>query len=182
MTKRWYPAYVGIGSNLDDPVQQVRAARVALGKLPDSRTCGHSPLYRSAPMGPADQPDFINAVSAILTTLDARSLLGHLQAIEIAQGRIRDRERWGPRRIDLDLLVFGRQRFDDDELCVPHPGIAERNFVLLPLMDIAPHLAVPGLASVAKLVAALPADAPSIERLDDAVGDDETFAESSQLP
>ena len=166
MTTHWHPAYIGLGSNLDEPEVQIGVARRSLENLPGTRVCAHSSMYQTSPMGPSDQPDFVNAATAVLTQLDAMSLLGHLQAIEIAQGRVRDRERWGPRRIDLDLLVFGRLQMADEILQVPHPGIPERNFVLLPLMDIAPQLLVPGLGTVARLNSQLPADAAAIRRLD----------------
>ncbi len=166
MTTHWHPAYIGLGSNLDEPEVQIGVARQSLENLPNTRVCAHSALYQTSPMGPSDQPDFVNAATSVLTQLDAHSLLGHLQAIEIAQGRVRDRERWGPRRIDLDLLVFGRLQFTDANLQVPHPGIPERNFVLLPLLDVAPQLVVPGLATVTRLYGQLPADAAAIRRLD----------------
>jgi len=162
----WRPAYIGIGSNLDQPEQQVRSAFAALQKLPDSGFARLSCLYRSAPMGPTDQPDFVNAAAAILTKLDARELFQALKDIEDAQGKRRDTPRWGPRVIDLDLLVMGSLVVDQPDLHIPHPGIAERNFVLLPLADIALHLQVPGRASVQKLLAELGDRDPRIERLD----------------
>lgn len=165
--ERWRPAYVGIGSNLDDPVRQVRTACEAFEKLPDSGFVACSGLYRSAPMGPPDQPDFINAVGAFLTRLGPRELLLALRAIEDQRGRQRDHAQWGPRTLDLDLLVLGGLVVDEPDLCVPHPGIAERNFVLLPLAEIAPHLVVPGLGSVQRLLAQLGASTPRIERMDE---------------
>lgn len=163
---RWVPAYVGLGSNLDDPAARVRHALQSLRGIPDCHSFRRSGLYRSAPMGPQDQPDFVNAAAAFLTRLQARSLLKQLQAIETAQGRQRGGERWGPRRLDLDLLVFGHAVIDEDELQVPHPGISERNFVLLPLADIAPLLIVPGRGRVAQLLAALGDASPRIDRLE----------------
>ncbi|HEX6260058.1 MAG TPA: 2-amino-4-hydroxy-6-hydroxymethyldihydropteridine diphosphokinase, partial [Woeseiaceae bacterium] len=139
----WRPAYVGIGSNLDDPESQVRNAFAALQRLPDSGFARCSPLYRAAPMGPTDQPDFVNAAAGVLTRLDPHALMRELQEIETAQGRQRDTKHWGPRVLDLDLLVMGSLVVDEPGLTIPHPGIAERNFVLLPLADIAPHLPVP---------------------------------------
>ena len=162
----WRPAYIGIGSNLDQPESQVRRAFAALQELPASGFARLSRLYRSAPMGPADQPDFVNAAATILTMLDARGLFQALQNIEDGQGKRRDTPRWGPRVIDLDLLVMGSLMVNKPDLQVPHPGIAERNFVLLPLADIAPHLHVPGRGSVQKLLAALGDRDPRIERLD----------------
>ncbi|HWM29142.1 MAG TPA: 2-amino-4-hydroxy-6-hydroxymethyldihydropteridine diphosphokinase [Woeseiaceae bacterium] len=152
----WRPAYIGIGSNLDDPVAQVRRAFAALQGLQASTFARCSGLYRSAPMGPSDQPDFVNAVAALLTRSDPASLIQILKNIEDAHGRCRDTPRWGPRVIDLDLLVLGTLAIDaPPKLQIPHPGIAERNFVLFPLAEIAPHLVVPGRGSVQKLLSSL---------------------------
>lgn len=161
----WRPAYVGIGSNLDGPSERVEHAFAAIRCLPDSGFFAHSGLYRSAPMGPQDQPDFLNAAAAFLTRLDAHDLLRRLQEIETSEGRNRQGERWGPRSLDLDLLVLGRLSIDDERLCLPHPRIAERNFVLLPLADIAPHLYVPGQGSVAWLLANIGTTDPRIEKI-----------------
>jgi len=147
----WQPAYIGLGSNLQEPNAQVRRACAGLQGLACTRLVSVSPLYRSKPFGPVPQPDFINAVAGILTQLDARTLLGELQALERALGRPAQRERWGPRVIDLDLLVYGRERREEPGLTLPHSGIVERNFVLYPLADLAPELDVPGLGRVAEL-------------------------------
>ncbi len=146
----WQPAYVGIGSNLDDPAAQVSAAIERLAHVRLTQRVAVSRRYRSAPFGVTDQPDFVNAVVGLVTQLDAESFLAELRAIETAMGRAR-RERWGPRIIDLDLLVFGRERREDAVLTLPHPGIVERNFVLYPLAEIAPDLEVPGLGRVTEL-------------------------------
>ncbi|MEO0974811.1 MAG: 2-amino-4-hydroxy-6-hydroxymethyldihydropteridine diphosphokinase, partial [Pseudomonadota bacterium] len=114
-----------------------------------------SALWRSAPMGPADQPDYINAVAGVLTRLDALTLLTQLQGIEQRQGRRRDGERWGARTLDLDLLVFGSERCESDVLQLPHPGIGERAFVLAPLAQVAPCLRVPGAGRVSVLAEAI---------------------------
>lgn len=159
----WSPAYVGLGSNLVDPIRQVQRALERLADLPDSELVTASPLYRSAPMGPADQPEYINAAAALLTCLEARDLLGALIGIETAMGRVREGERWGPRIIDLDLLVFGRLELDEPGLRVPHPGISSRNFVLYPLRDLAPELWVPGQGRVAALASVCTSD--GIERV-----------------
>ena len=148
------PAYIGLGSNLDDPAGQVRRALAALAVMPDTRLIASSAFYRSPPMGPQDQPDFVNAVAGLLTCLPARELLGALHAIEDAQGRRRDGPRWGPRTLDLDLLLYGGLCLDEDDLVLPHPGLAERAFVLVPLLELAPGLRVPGGASIARLAAA----------------------------
>lgn len=148
--ERWFPAYVGIGSNLEDPASQVRTAIGRLGARSDVRCLAVSRLYRSAPFGPVAQPEFVNAAAGFLTRLGALELLAVLRAVEAAMGRKR-RERWGPRVIDLDLLVYASERRSDPELTLPHPGIVERNFVLYPLAEIAPELEVPGLGRVAEL-------------------------------
>ena len=151
----WLPAYIGIGSNMDDPQRQVRGAFQTLASLPDSRLIARSRLYRTRPFGPVQQGDFINAVAGMLTRLLPEHLLAELRALEVAQGRRRE-ERWGPRTLDLDLLVFGDQTIKSESLEVPHPGIAERGFVLAPLADIAPTLFVPGVGRVAELLQRLP--------------------------
>lgn len=162
----WFPVYIGIGSNLDTPRNQVKAAVAALKGLPDSIFVSESGLYRSAPLGPVKQPDFVNAVAGLLTRLGARQLLEKLHEIERNQGRNRDSERWGPRTIDLDLLAYSGQVIKEDDLVVPHPGIAERNFVLLPWQEIAPTYRVPGLAEVANLAANISTSEPRIERIE----------------
>lgn len=150
----WTPAYVGLGSNLDDPPLQLARAFEALAALPDTRLVLRSRLYRSRPLGPIDQPDFVNAAAGLLTRLPCRGLLESLKTLETRLGRQRPVERWGPRRIDLDLLVYGSVRLDEPGLTVPHPGIAERAFVLAPLAEFAPDLRVPGLGLVRDLLAA----------------------------
>ena len=141
----WVPAYVGVGSNLHDPPEQVRAA------MARSRVMRCSGLYLSAPLGPVSQPDFVNAVAALLTQLTLAEFFAALRALETRLGREPTRQRWGPRRIDLDLLIFGSQRHADSQLTVPHPGIVARNFVLYPLADVAPELEVPELGRVSQL-------------------------------
>jgi 2-amino-4-hydroxy-6-hydroxymethyldihydropteridine diphosphokinase len=159
----WQPAYIGLGSNLQDPKAQVLRARARLEGLASTRLVRISPLYRSKPFGPVRQADFINAVAGVLTQLDSRSLLGELLALERALGRPAERERWGPRIIDLDLLVYGRERREEPGLTLPHRGIVERNFVLYPLCDLAPDLDVPGLGRVAELKGRLTSE--GLERL-----------------
>jgi 2-amino-4-hydroxy-6-hydroxymethyldihydropteridine diphosphokinase len=148
----WHPAYVGLGSNLDEPALQVRRAFAALGRIPETRVVRESSLYGSRPMGPVPQPDFINAAAALLTRLEAGEFFSQLRALEQQLGRMPPRERWGPRRIDLDLLVFSQLRIDTPELQLPHPGIVERNFVLYPLAEVAPELPVPGCGRIADLL------------------------------
>lgn len=161
----WQPAYVGVGGNLRDPRRQVEQALERLGTLPLTRLVARSSLYATKPFGPVAQPDFVNAVAGFLTQLAAGELLGELRSLEIAFGREPARERWGPRVIDLDLLVYGRLRSADAALTLPHPGIAERAFVLVPLAEIAPDLEVPGLGRVAELAARRGAE--GVRRLDD---------------
>jgi 2-amino-4-hydroxy-6-hydroxymethyldihydropteridine diphosphokinase len=137
-------AYVGIGGNLDDPLSHVRRAFQALAALPASQCVARSPLYRSTPVGgPPDQPDYLNAVAALDTALSPDALLAALQKIESAQGRVRN-VRWGPRTLDLDLLLYGALIRDDPRLTLPHPRLHERAFVLYPLYDLAPTLLLPG--------------------------------------
>jgi 2-amino-4-hydroxy-6-hydroxymethyldihydropteridine diphosphokinase len=161
----WWPAYVGLGSNLDNPASQVQRAFTALASLPHVRVVARSSLYRSPPFGPVEQPDFVNAVAGVLTTLDAPRLLRELKTLEAALGRAAPVVRWGPRQIDLDLLVHGTTRIATEALTVPHPGIVERAFVLQPLAEIAPALDVPGLGRVVTLLARFGNDARA-ERVD----------------
>ena len=150
--QRWMPAYIGVGSNLDDPERQVRAALDALRELPDCQFVADSPLYCNPPMGPQDQPDYVNAVAALLTRQSPEELLLSLQKLESNLGRVRSKgDRWGPRVIDLDLLIYGVTECSVPGLDLPHPGIGERNFVLFPLRDIAPLLLVPGQGTVEDL-------------------------------
>ncbi|MFZ2236139.1 MAG: 2-amino-4-hydroxy-6-hydroxymethyldihydropteridine diphosphokinase [Dokdonella sp.] len=141
-------AYVGLGSNLDDPQQQVTAAITALDELPSTRLTRRSSLYRSAPWGLVDQPDFVNAVAEVDTELDASSLLAQLLELELRLGRRRDGLRWGPRRIDLDLLMHGDEATISTELQLPHPRIGERAFVLMPLAELAPDLELAGIGVI----------------------------------
>ena len=151
----WTPAYVALGSNLDDPPAQVRAAAFAIAAISGVAALQTSPLYLSAPLGGLAQPDYVNAVVGFLTTLSAGQLFEQLQGLEAKLGRIRMPGRWAPRRIDLDLLVYGEQKLVRERLTLPHPGIVSRNFVLYPLSDIAPTLEIPGLGPVNRLRAAL---------------------------
>jgi 2-amino-4-hydroxy-6-hydroxymethyldihydropteridine diphosphokinase len=134
-------------------VARLRAALDALAALPGVTALVASPFYRTAPFGPVPQPDFVNAVAGLLTTLEPEALHAGLRGLEQRLGRRPPRERWGPREIDLDLLVHGPSRRDTPELTVPHPGIPQRDFVLYPLRDIAPDLLVPGLGAVRELAA-----------------------------
>lgn len=135
--------YIAIGSNLIEPVTQAREAIAALKQLPYSRWIASSSLYRSKPMGPQDQPDYINAVVALDTTLSPLELLDATQHIELQHGRQRKAERWGPRTLDLDILLYGNTCIDQPRLVVPHYGMTVREFVLYPLAEIAPDLILP---------------------------------------
>ncbi|HTV77671.1 MAG TPA: 2-amino-4-hydroxy-6-hydroxymethyldihydropteridine diphosphokinase [Steroidobacteraceae bacterium] len=158
MTAAWQPAYIGLGSNLAGPETQVRQALRRLATLPGTRLVSVSRLFGSRPLGPPGQPEFVNAAAGILTRLTALGLLRELQALELRAGRPTVHEHWGPRIIDLDLLVFGVEQSSRAELVLPHPGVVERNFVLYPLADIAPDLEVPGRGRVRQLLTRVPAD------------------------
>jgi 2-amino-4-hydroxy-6-hydroxymethyldihydropteridine diphosphokinase len=132
-----------LGSNLQNPIEQIRFALAALRDLPRSRFVASSPLYRSIPLGPVDQPDYVNAVAAVDTELPPHTLLRELHALERNQGRVRTGVRWGARTIDLDLLLYGDFECQSAELTLPHPGMCQRNFVLYPLSEIAPELRLP---------------------------------------
>lgn len=155
MEALWTPAYIAVGSNLDDPAAQVRDGLRALASLPSCSAFTASRLYRSTPLGPQSQPDFVNAAAGLLTQLSPRELLVALKQLESALGRELPVERWGPRRIDFDLIAYGAQRIAEPDLTVPHPGAPVRNFVLYPLLDIAPELVLPGHGSVRTLAAAV---------------------------
>lgn len=158
MTQLWTPAYVAVGANLDDPLARVLAAFDALAQIRMTRLVSRSRLYRTAPLGPQDQPDYINAAAGLLTLLSAAELLVELKALERALGRDVPAVRWGPRRIDFDVSVFGAERIQTETLTVPHPGVPVRNFVLYPLLDIAPDLVVPGLGRVRELASRVSTD------------------------
>ena len=168
MTEVMTRVYIGLGSNLDAPLEQIRQALRELGGLARVRLARVSSLYRSVPMGPAGQPDYLNAVAALDTSLGADALLILLQGIEEFHRRVRTGERWGPRTLDLDLLLYGDQVIETAHLRVPHYGMHTRNFVLHPLAEIAPPgLNVPGHGSLAELLACCPAT--GLERLDESL-------------
>ena len=153
-------AYIGLGSNLADPQSQVRQAIEELGNLPGTKCLRHSSLYRSAPMmlknraleaDSEGQPDYTNAVAELDTALNPQDLLRELQHLEALHERIRA-ERWGPRTLDLDILLYDGRIIESPELTVPHPGLYERNFVLYPLAEIAPDLDIPGEGLLSELL------------------------------
>jgi len=149
---------------MSDPVSQVRWAIDALGQIPRTRVQAVSGLYRNPPMGPADQPWYINGVALLLTRLHAPELLQSLQSLERQRGRERHTgAKWGPRSLDLDILTYGFRNFSEPGLTIPHPGISERNFVLFPLLELAPRLNIPGHGPVYALAAAL--DGAELERV-----------------
>ena len=135
--------YIGIGSNLGESQQQISLACEAMSALPNTRLLNTSSLYCSKPMGPQNQPDYINAVCLIETGLTPHELLTALQQIEQDNGRTRDGERWGARTLDLDILLYGSKTIDTTDLTVPHCGMSEREFVLVPLFEIAPMMIMP---------------------------------------
>ncbi len=157
-------AVIGLGSNLHKPLEQVQQAVTELAALAESELVEVSSLYRSAPMGPADQPDYINAVAVLQTSLAPHALLDALQAIEQRHGRLRNVQRWGPRSLDLDILLYGNEQINDTRLQVPHPGIQQRAFVLYPLYEILPDCEIPGLGRLSRLISDCPAD--GIDRLE----------------
>ena len=148
--------YIGLGSNLMKPEKQMQAAFAGLSVLPDSTLIKCSSLYQSQPMGPQDQPDYVNAVALIQTKLSPETLLQQTQLIENQQGRVRKANRWGPRTLDLDILLFGMQQIDNEHLTIPHCGMKQREFVLYPLFEIAPDLILPCGEKLASLVMACP--------------------------
>jgi len=144
-------AYVGLGSNLDEPVQQVTRALQELDRLPQTRVVGRSALYRTRPLGPQDQPDYINAAARLETALDPLGLLDQLLEMERRHGRVRRADRWGPRTLDLDLLLYGVRQMQDGRLVLPHPELTRRAFVLLPLAEVSPReLPIPGRGTLAQ--------------------------------
>ena len=147
--------YIGLGSNLEDPRQQVSTALEELAALADCQLVSASHLYRSDPDGPPGQPDYINAVACLDTTLEAHALLDQLQAIEQAHDRVR-KIHWGPRTLDLDLLLYGDQQINTERLTVPHAFMTERGFVLWPLAEIAPDIELPDGRKLEQLLSLCP--------------------------
>jgi 2-amino-4-hydroxy-6-hydroxymethyldihydropteridine diphosphokinase len=161
MTAWWRPAYVAVGSNLNSPRERVAEACERIASLPATRLEMRSRIYLSRPMGPKDQPDYVNAAVGLLTQLTARELLDALLDIERGMGRQR-KERWGPRLIDLDLIWMVGAAIAEPGLTLPHPGVSMRNFVLYPLDDIAPTLDIPGHGRVMDLKLRSGADGISV--------------------
>lgn len=147
--------YIALGSNLRDPLDQCQRAITALSALPASTLVDISSFYRTPPYGPQDQPDFLNAVVVLDTELSPLALLNHTQRIELEQGRERKDERWGPRTLDLDLLVFGEQQVDSEQLTLPHYDMHNRAFMLIPLAEVAGDLTIGDKGSVSSCLALL---------------------------
>lgn len=156
-------AYIGLGSNLDNPREHIERALTELAAIPDSQPMACSALYRSKAVGPGDQPDYINAVALLNTALTPPDLLDALQEIEQAHQRLR-LQHWGPRTLDLDILLLDQQTISSERLKVPHPYLTQRNFVLYPLADIAPDLVLPCGTPLIELLANSPLD--GLERLE----------------
>jgi 2-amino-4-hydroxy-6-hydroxymethyldihydropteridine diphosphokinase len=148
--------FVGLGSNLEQPEKQIADALVSLNGIANVLVTKCSSLYRSKPVGPQGQPDYINAVAVLETTMAPLDLLDQLQAIEAQHGRIRGNVRWGPRTLDLDLLLYGDKKINNERLTVPHPEMQNRDFVLIPLSEIAPDLVIPVLGPLSELINMVP--------------------------
>jgi len=149
--------YIGLGSNLDDPVAHVESACKEISQQQDIQLLKASGLYRSAPMGPADQPCYVNAVAEIATVLSAPELMRVLQALETAHGRLPTAVRWSARPLDLDILLYGEKIIKTKSLTIPHLGLFERAFVLYPLLEISSEtLLVPGYGRLGELIAHCP--------------------------
>ncbi|ROR94108.1 2-amino-4-hydroxy-6-hydroxymethyldihydropteridine diphosphokinase [Raoultella terrigena] len=153
-------AFIALGSNLAAPLEQVNAAVAALAEIPNSRIVAVSSFYRTPPLGPQDQPDYLNAAVALETGLTAEALLDNTQRIELQQGRERKAERWGPRTLDLDIMLFGEQVIDSERLTVPHYDMKNRGFMLWPLFEIAPALHFPDGVALRSVLTQLAADKP----------------------
>lgn len=148
--------FIGLGSNLDEPLSQLKKAIGHLKKVENLELIKVSSFYSSTPMGPQDQPDYINAVVEVTTGLNAEQLLDELQAIENKQGRVRS-QHWGARTLDLDILLYGSEVINSERLTVPHSGISERNFVLYPLRDLVDeNFEIPKLGNISQLLMACP--------------------------
>ena len=144
--------FIGLGANLGDPVATLSSALTQIAELAHVELLACSSFYDSVPMGPSEQPNYTNAVCKISTTLDGLSLLKQLQHIEQTHGRIRSGEHWGPRTLDLDLLILGKQTYHTDELTLPHYGMRSREFVLVPMFELQPELLMPDNTPIAKWV------------------------------
>ncbi len=154
-------AYIAIGSNLASPLEQVNAAVQALGEIPQSRIVAVSSFYRTPPLGPQDQPDYLNAAVVLDTALNAETLLDNTQRIELQRGRVRKAERWGPRTLDLDIMLFGDEVINTERLTVPHYDMKNRGFMLWPLFEVAPNLIFPDDIPLKSILGSLNAEKPA---------------------
>ena len=159
--------YIGLGSNIGQPYLQIKNAILALNELPDTEVLVNSGYFKSKPMGPKDQPDYVNAVVEVDTAISPFGLLKNCQVIEQQQGRIKTRH-WGERSIDLDILLYRDQKIDSDNLMLPHPGICLRDFVYLPLLKLNPDVSIPGKGLLRDIIATdieavdiVPSDTPA---------------------
>ncbi len=150
-TAKLRAVYIGLGSNIEQPYSQIKNAIIALNNLPDTQVLADSGYYKSKPMGPEDQPDYVNAVVEIETAFDAAELLKNCQRIEAQQGRIKKRH-WGERCIDLDLLLYLDQQIITQDLTLPHQGIWLRDFVYIPLLKLNPEVEIPGKGRLSDIV------------------------------
>ena len=158
-----HDCYIGLGSNLSDPRQQIDSAMARIAAIKRLELINYSSVYESAPMGPPDQANFLNAVAHVQTSLTPLALLGQLADIEQAFGRDRSVGHWGPRIIDLDLLLFGQREIKLRRLEIPHPGLMEREFVVFPLLEIAPNLRLPNGCALHEIAKKL--DRKAVKRL-----------------
>lgn len=149
-------AFIGLGANLNNPAATLREAISEIAAISDTQLVAQSKLYSSTPMGPADQPDYINAVVAVSTSLSPHALFNHTCRIEQEHGRTRNGAHWGPRTLDLDLLLYGSERICDEQLTVPHYGLTQREFVIYPMLEIAPELILPCGTSLKELTHSVP--------------------------
>ncbi|PID42904.1 MAG: 2-amino-4-hydroxy-6-hydroxymethyldihydropteridine diphosphokinase [Gammaproteobacteria bacterium] len=159
-----HTAYIGLGSNLDNPARQIERALEQLDTIELTSLTATSRFYSTHPVGPQDQPDFINAAARISTALSPARLLSELKKIELQQGRVKNR-RWGERVIDLDILLYDNLELDSEELTIPHRELANRDFVLKPLLDICPSLHLPSGALLGDLLENLPKEKQTIQWL-----------------
>ncbi len=171
-------AFIAIGSNLQNPLQQVAEAILHIKQIPQTQLEKISSNYLSSPFGPSDQPDFINCVVAVVTQLTPHQLLDRLQAIENQQGRVRTLK-WGPRTLDLDILIYADQVIHSERLTIPHPGLKERVFFIYPLFEIASHWILPDGETIVELKNRLIAAAGSIRQL---IPGENPYAQNSGIP
>lgn len=155
--------FLGLGSNLNTPLAQLKTAINALAQVPLIDVVAASSFYQSLPMGPSEQPDYINAVVEVHTQLACTALLKATQKIELEHGRVRKDERWGPRTLDIDILLYGQQIINEPNLIVPHYGMKQREFVLYPLAELAPELILPCNTPIKTLLAKV--DSNGLKRL-----------------